>query len=59
MTNVKGEHFEFEKLKPMIQNDKRNSFLWVVQHVQGMEILTSKCTTKAIYTAQFIVFQRR
>ena len=27
----KGKNAEFEKLKPMLQNDKRNSFHWLVQ----------------------------
>ena len=30
MTNAKGENLEFDKLKPMLQNDKRNSFHWVL-----------------------------
>ena len=31
MINVKDEHFQFDKLDSMLQNDKRNSFHWVVQ----------------------------
>ena len=53
MTNVKGEHFKFDKVKPMLQNDLFN------KEEQEKKIITSKCTTKATHTAQFIVFQRR
>ena len=31
MINVKGEHFQFVKVNPMLQNDKRNSLHWVVE----------------------------
>ena len=58
MTNVKGEHFKFDKAKPMLQNEFFNIELFNKEE-QEKKIITSKCTKKATHTAQFIVFQRR
>ena len=57
MTNMKGEHFKFDKVKPMLQNDLFNIELFNKEE-QEKKAITSKCTTKATHTAQFIVFQR-
>ena len=57
MSNVKGEHFKFDKVKPMLLNELFNIELFNKQE-QEKKIITSKCTTKATHTAQFIFFQR-
>ena len=42
----------------MLQNELFNIELFNKEE-QEKKIITSKCTTKATYTAQFIVFQKR
>ena len=43
MINVKGENFKLVEVNPMLQNDKRNSFYWVVQQEeQEKRTITSK-----------------
>ena len=46
MTNVKGEHFEFDDVKPMLQNELFNIELFNKEE-EEKKIITSKCTPKA------------
>ena len=55
MTNVEGEHFKLDKVKPMLQNELFN-IECLNKEEQTKKIITSKCTTKATHTQLSLLF---
>ena len=58
MTNVEGEHFKLDKVKPMLQNELFNIECFNKEE-QKKKIIISKCTTKVTHTQLSLLFSKK